>query len=130
VLYLTAPYTLTSSVVVPVSASYGVWVGGSIRSRVRVDVDGRRVGSARNSLSWPGTFTYLGAVHLTPGRHALRFHYDGPGLRPGSGGIPPFGVGPIVLSAGTPDSRVTYVRPAAARSLCGRSLDWVEALRG
>ncbi len=130
VLYLREPYTVTSSFDAPAGANYGVWVGGSYRSGVSVEVDGRRVGTVRDSLGWPGTFTYLGAIRLAPGRHTLRFRYDGPGLRPGSGGTPPFGVGPVVLSAGTPDSPITYVRPSAARTLCGQSLDWVEALRG
>ena len=55
---------------------------------------------------------------------------SGPPVRPGSGGIPPFGVGPIVLSPETEDAPVTYVAPANAATLCGKSLDWVEALRG
>jgi hypothetical protein len=30
-----------------------------------------------------------------------------------------------------PDSRaITYVRPGDARTLCGRQLDWIEAVRG
>ena len=32
------------------------------------------------------------------------------------------------LSRTTADSPVTVVRPSQARSLCGQSLDWVEAL--
>ncbi len=130
VLYLTSPYSFTSRFASPVGGSYGVWVGGSFKSAVGIDVDGRSVGRARDSLNWPDTFTYIGSVRLAPGRHTLRFRYDGPGLRPGSGGIPPFGVGPIVLSPATEDSAITYVRPADARSLCGKSLDWLEALRG
>jgi hypothetical protein len=129
-LYLTEPYTATASFAAPAAATYGVWVGGSFKSGVAIDIDGHRVGSARDSLNWPDTFTYLGADRVGPGRHTLRFTYDGPSWRPGSGGIPPFGVGPIVLSSATQDSPITYVRPANARSLCGKSLDWVEALRG
>ena len=84
---LTAPYSFTSSFASPVGGSYGVWVGGSFKSAVGIDVDGRSVGRARDSLNWPDTFTYIGSVRLAPGRHTLRFRYDGPGLRPGSGGI-------------------------------------------
>jgi len=107
-----------------------VWIGGSFKSGVVVDVDGRPIGAARDSLTWPDTFTSVGSVRLTPGRHTLRFRYGGPGLRPGSGGTPPFGTGPVVLSPATQDSAITYVEPARARTLCGKSLDWVEALRG
>ena len=129
-IYLTAPYSSTASFSVPTGARYGVWVGGSFKSAVSILVDGRRVGGARDSLNWPDTFTSIGTLRLSPGPHTLVFRYTGPGLRPGSGGIPPFGVGPIVLSAATEDSGVAYVRPSSVRSLCGKSLDWVEALRG
>jgi hypothetical protein len=130
VLYLTSPYSFTSRFVSPAARSYGVWVGGSFKSAVGIDVDGHRVGGARDSLNWPDTFTYVGSVRLVPGHHTLRFRYDGPGLRPGSGGTPPFGVGPVVLSPATEDSAITYVSPSNAHSLCGKSLDWIEALRG
>jgi hypothetical protein len=129
-LYLSKPFTSSSVVVLPAGGTYGVWVGGSFKGTVEVDVDGRRVGTARDRLNWPGTFTPLGSIRLPAGRHTLRFRYGGASWRPGSGGDPPFGVGPIALSAATNDSSVTYVSPANARSLCGRNLDWVEALRG
>ncbi|HUK97475.1 MAG TPA: hypothetical protein VLV46_07445 [Gaiellaceae bacterium] len=130
VLYLTNPYSFTTTFDAPAAARYGVWVGGSFKAGVAVDVDGRRVGGARDSLNWPDTFTSLGSVQLTPGRHTLGFNYSGAGLRPGSGGTPPFGTGPIVLSPATQDGAITYVQPADARTLCGKTLDWVEALRG
>jgi hypothetical protein len=129
-LYLSKPFTSSSTVEVPAGGSYGVWVGGSFKGTVDVDVDGRRVGTARDQLNWPATFSPIGSIRLTAGQHTLRFRYGGPSWRPGSGGDPPFGVGPISLSATTNDEPVTYVSPVDARSLCGRSLDWVEALRG
>jgi hypothetical protein len=129
-LYLTRPYSLLTGFSVSKTATYGVWVGGSFKAAVEIVVDGHRVGGARDQLNWPDTFTGLGAVRLAPGRHTLFFRYSGPDLRPGSGGIPPFGVGPIALSAATDDTPVTYLRPADAHALCGKSLDWIEALRG
>ena len=129
-LYLTRPFSLEAVFSASKTANYGVWVGGSFKAGVELSVDGRRVGGARDQLNWPDTFTGLGAVLLKAGRHTLRFRYTGPDLRPGSGGIPPFGVGPIALSTSTDDSSITYVRPTDARSLCGKTLDWIEALRG
>ncbi|HST16728.1 MAG TPA: hypothetical protein VLK36_03605 [Gaiellaceae bacterium] len=129
-LYLSRPFASTSALELPAGGTYGVWVGGSFKGTVEVDVDGRRVGAARDRLNWPGTFSPLGSVRLPAGRHTLQFRYAGASWRPGSGGEPPFGVGPIALSRATDDRRVTYVNPADAESLCGRSLDWVEALRG
>ncbi|HEY7396865.1 MAG TPA: hypothetical protein VH538_01070, partial [Gaiellaceae bacterium] len=125
VVYLTAPYSATSSFATPAGATYGVWLGGSFRSTASIAVDGRPVGSARQSLGWPDTFTRIGSVRLAPGSHTLVFRYAGPSWRPGSGGIPPFGAGPIVLSPDTEDAPVTYVAPANAATLCGKSLDWV-----
>ncbi len=128
--YLTKPYSVTAGFTTATAGSYGIWIGGSFKDGVEVSVDGRRVGALHDQLNWPGTFTSLGSARLEPGRHTLRFRYGGPDLRPGSGGIPPFGVGPVALSSTTDDTPITYVRPANARTLCGKSLDWIEALRG
>ena len=89
-----------------------------------------RLEARRNVLQWPSNFVQLGDDQLAAGRHTFRLTYSGPDLRPGSAGEPPFGLGPFAVAQGTQDRPVTYVQPAAARSLCGRSLDWVEALRG
>ena len=115
---------------VPSTGRYGVWVGGSFRTRVGVSIDDRRVGSARNVLQWPGNFEQVGDEQLGAGPHTFRLTYGGSNLRPGSGGTPPFGLGPFAIARGTQDRPITYVEPADARSLCGKSLDWVEALRG
>jgi len=110
-------------------------------------VDGRRTGSARGELNYSkGQYDELGSIPITPGRHQVKLRYDGPSLRPGSAGdaiLPltsegdrgvskrshkPFGVGPLVLSTGTADQKVTYLPVAQARRLCKRPLDWVESV--
>ena len=132
--YRGALYSSRSSVdagfSVPSTGTYGVWVGGSFRSRVRVSIDGRPAGSARNVLQWPGNFVQVGDEQLGAGSHTFRVEYGGSDLRPGSAGTPPFGLGPFAVAQGTQARQVTYVQPSRARSLCGKSLDWVEALRG
>jgi hypothetical protein len=132
--YSNALYTSRSSMDagfdVPSTGRYGIWVGGSFRTRVRVTIDGRPAGSARNVLQWPGNFVEIGDQQLAAGRHIFHLVYDGSDLRPGSGGRPPFGLGPFAVAPGTQVQPVTYVEPFHARSLCGRSLDWVEALSG
>jgi hypothetical protein len=114
----------------PASAMYGVWAGGSFRSRLEASVDGASVGSQRDQLAWPGNFVRLGDLDLARGPHVLELHYSGPDLAPGSAGRPPFGLGPFVVTRGTENRPVSYVDPADARSLCGQSLDWAEAVRG
>jgi hypothetical protein len=137
--------SLSVNVEVPRAGGYGVWLGGSFRGQMTAYVDGRKVGSARGELNYSkGVFDELGSIALTPGRHIVKLHYDGPSLRPGSAGdaiLPltnegdrgvsksshkPFGVGPLVLSTTTADVPVTYLRPSQAGRLCKRSLDWIE----
>jgi hypothetical protein len=107
-----------------------IWLGGSWRGRATVYIDGREVGSARAVFDHPGGYTELARVELGPGRHRMRLGYEEGGLAPGSGG-PAFGFGPIVLAQATDaGDQVDYLRPQAAPSVCGRNLDWVEALPG
>jgi hypothetical protein len=121
--------TVTALVPVPTAGRYGIWLGGSFRDRLEVDVDGRRVATLRNQLNYGGQYTELAEVTLRPGAHDVALRYGGPDLHPGSGGVQ-FGMGPLVLSRTTAEVPVTYVPAANARSLCGHSLDWVEALPG
>ena len=59
----------------------------------------------------------------------MTFDYSGPDFRPGSGSAGIFAAGPLVLSLTTADSPVITVPTSRARELCGKRLDWVEALR-
>lgn len=128
-LYLYGAATLALPFTVPDSATYGVWVGGSFRSKLVASIDGRPVGSGRDQLNWPSNFTSMGEAQLRAGPHVLGIRYTGPDLWPGSAGLPPFGLGPFAVARGTEDRPVTYVRPSQARSLCGKSLDWIEAVK-
>jgi hypothetical protein len=112
-----------------IAGGYGVWVGGTFRAQTDVSLDGALIGGARSQTNWPNTYVELGRAVLQKGRHSLELVYRGPDLRPGSGGVPEFGLGPIAIGIGTAERPVTYVGAANARSLCGRRLDWVEALR-
>jgi len=130
VLYATKPISIEASFTAPASGRYGIWVGGLWRARLEAWVDGKWIGSARDVLAWPSNFVELGRVRLGPGAHLLRIRYSGPDLHPGSAGTPGFGLGPFAVGEGTGNRRVTYVQPSNSRSLCGRPLDWIEALRG
>ena len=48
-------------------------------------------------------------------------------LRPGSGG-PQFAFGPVALTRESDDGPVVTVPPAKARTLCGKTLDWIESV--
>ncbi len=112
---------------VPNPGRYDVWLGGSFRRTATALADGRRVGSVTHLLNNDGQFGRLGAVDLGGGSHSVELDYGGSRLSPGSGGLP-FALGPLVLGTTTADVPVTYVEPEDARSLCGKRLDWIEAL--
>jgi hypothetical protein len=110
-------------------AEYDLWLGGSFRDRLRAYVDGQRVADLRHFLNNGSLYTRLGRVALGPGRHTIRLRIDGPDLHPGSGGYP-LGLGPLVMSTTTAaDTAVTFIDAKNARSLCGKRLDWIEAVR-
>jgi hypothetical protein len=121
------PGTATLSVTVPTSGSYGFWVGGSFRDRLEVDVDGRRVGVIDGDIDGPAQTVPFGTVRLAAGSHTVLLRYSGPGLRPGSGGYQ-FSFGPLTLGLPAATARLVTVSPSQARSLCGKSYDWLEAV--
>ena len=85
----------------------------------------------RNQTEWPGNFLNFGSVQLARGPHELVLKHNGPDLGPGSAGAAQhFGLGPFVIAQGTEQRSMSYLPPRAAHSLCGKSLDWVEAVRG
>jgi hypothetical protein len=109
------------------AGTYEVWVGGSFAGRVEAAVDGRLVGAARHELQWSGQYVRLGAARLGRGPHTVGLRYEAGGWRPGSSGLAPFPLGPLAVARDDP-RRVLSVAPEDARSLCGRRLDWLEAV--
>jgi hypothetical protein len=112
---------------VAIPGRYGLWVGGGFRPQLDAYVDGRHVAGVRDHLNVGGQYVPFGSADLGPGNHRLELRGAGPDLVPGSGG-PPAPLGPVVLSLGTADQPVAHLPSRAARSLCGKTLDWVEAL--
>jgi hypothetical protein len=120
--------TVSLRVSVPVDGVYTAWIAGDWFGDASVRVDGRKVGSRREELNWPGPYTDLGSTPLAAGAHDVEIRYRPGGWRPGSGGKP-FAFGPVVLSPVDARKPVSRISPARGRSLCGRRLDWVDALR-
>jgi len=69
----------------------------------------------------------VGTVTLTAGRHQLQIVRPGGSLKPGNGQDEVYDT--VLLD---PAERLAPLRrsPRAARSLCGRHLDWVEVVSG
>jgi hypothetical protein len=120
--------TASAQITAPEAGRYTAWLAGDWFGKSSVTVDGNEVGAKRAELNWPGLYTDLGSVELAAGAHTVALTYDTGGVHPGSGG-PPFSFGPLTLSREDARQPVQTVAPSAARALCGRRLDWIEAVR-
>ena len=110
------------------SGRYGVWLGGSFRRPVELFLNGRRVASTRPQLNHHGLFTPIGEIEAAAGRHGLAVRLRDEPLRPGSGGRPA-PLGPLLLARSDDELAVRRVASGQARSLCGKRLDWLEAVK-
>jgi hypothetical protein len=104
-----------------------LWLGGSVRRKLTVTLDGRRVAGVRHELNPSGGYIPLGRVDAGPGTHRVSLRVVDSSLHPGGGG-PQLAIGPLAASAPDDDRPVMRVAPQDARSLCGRNLDWIEAV--
>ncbi|HXY84005.1 MAG TPA: hypothetical protein VEH52_00870 [Gaiellaceae bacterium] len=116
--------TLSLDVRVPRSDRYTIWVGGSIRGRLTVSVDGSRIGSATRQLQNAGQWLGLGTVDLPAGAHRLTLAVSLPKLGPGTGGGGAT-LGPLLLRPRAKDRLLQHDAPA---SLCRMNLDWIETV--
>jgi hypothetical protein len=121
------PGELTTTVEVPRSGEYEVWLGGSVHPEVELRVDGRSVDSVRHELRYSGLYVQLGTADLSAGSHEIEVDFGARDLHPGSGGVPS-PVGPLVISEAGADENVVRVSPEDAEELCGMRWDWVEAV--
>jgi hypothetical protein len=120
--------TATAGVTIPAAGRYAAWLGGAWFGQSSVSIDGREVGARRAELNWPDLYTDLGSADLGAGAHSVAVRYEAGGLHPGSGGTP-FSFGPLTLSRENAREPLLPVTPSDAHTLCGRHLDWIEAVR-
>lgn len=119
---------LETDISLPRTGPYEIWLRGLFKRRLEISIDGRVVASGRHELAHFGTYLPLGRADLSGGPHHLTLDYGKADLHPGSGG-PPYPIGPIAIAPDTTNNTVLYVPTSRAASLCGKRLDWVEALR-
>jgi len=110
------------------SGRYALWLRGSFSRQVQIRIDGRRVGSASYELGTPGQSVPMGELDLGAGAHQVSIVLPGEGLAPGEQ-VRHQTIGPLVLAPASGVEPVAEVQPAAARTICGRSLDWIEIVR-
>jgi hypothetical protein len=126
-LSLSTPGTADIPVTVPRAGRYSVWLGGSVHAPTTISVDGRRVGTAVHEVQEAAQYINFGNIQLSAGAHVVELTRSRGLLSPGSGG-PPDVVGPLALRLDVPNGALLYVSATTPRHLCGRTLDWVEAL--
>jgi hypothetical protein len=120
---------LTGTVRVTEPSRYTVWVQGSFDRGFVVLVDGRRVGIVQHEQNPRGQYAAAGSIALSPGPHTITLQRPGRHLfHPGDGGRDRQ-LGPIVLDPASDTRTVRRLPLSGWRSLCGRSLDWIEAIR-
>jgi hypothetical protein len=122
------PGAVAGTLNVPASGTYQLWLEASVSQRFSVLIDGRPAGSVAWQLGPQGQFLQVGRVTLAAGQHRVQI------VRPevnGSPGQDTTGMylGPLMLVHGDDPGPVSQIDPSRARSLCGRSLDWLEVVR-
>ena len=119
---------IVGHVQVQASGRYEAWLQGSFSEPVQVWIDGRKIGSASYELGPPGQSTPIGELDLRAGTHRIKIVVPDKGLAPGVT-LANQTLGPLTLAPAADGEPVEEVDPAGARSLCGRSLDWIEIVR-
>jgi hypothetical protein len=122
---LTGPGRLSASLGVPSSGRYLLWFNGQFARPLHVRVDGRDVGQVAYETGGDGNYARPLEVRLDAGTHDLRLSKGGGTLHPGdSAPSQLFTIALQPLAGDTLDSTAA----SNWRSLCGRPLDWVEAV--
>jgi hypothetical protein len=119
------PGALTGKVSIPVSTTYGLWLGGNLDRAMDVFVDGRLVGAPSDQSGDDGNFIRVASVRLSAGTHSIELLRTGGGPAPGndSGNLID---GVFLQRVGPEQETVMTISPRSWRSLCGRSIDWLE----
>lgn len=119
---------ITGTVEVARAGRYDLWVEGSDQRVWKVLVDGERRLTGLGELNTRGVATRAGTLELPAGTHTITLSRPGGSLSPGSGGHARL-LGPVALTPADVGSLPVKELPATRwRRLCGRSLDWAEAL--
>jgi hypothetical protein len=124
----TTPGTLTAQIRVPQDGTYSIYVGGSVRPKVDVSIDGEQVSSVRRILNNYGEYVPLGVADLSAGSHTISIMFHDSDLLPASGGTPQ-PIGPLALTdQDAADTTISYLPSSEAERLCGQRWDWIEGV--
>ena len=125
----TEPGTGVARIALATSQRFELWLGGSFSRGFDVSVDGRRIGRVKDELANIGAYTPVADLFLDSGVHTFALSYPHSDLTPGSGDNEFTTLTAIALEPlERPESKMLSVDPRQAKSLCGRPLDWIEAV--
>ncbi len=126
-LWPNTPGTAVAQINVYGNQHYELWLGGSFSRGFEVSVDGHFLGRVKDELLSIGGYAPVADVFLTPGIHVFALTYPHSDLTPGSGDNQQTSLSAISLQPlNRPRTSLLTAAPARVRSLCGRSLDWIE----
>jgi hypothetical protein len=126
------PGSITGHITAPRSGSYQVWFDGDFSQKFTVSIDGHQVGSIINQLGPLQQATKIATIQLTAGRHTVTISRPAANsLLPGADDPNPNNraVGPLMFVNNSPNYTVSTIAPKQAKTLCGKSLDWLEIIR-
>jgi hypothetical protein len=112
---------------VPTSGRWRIWLKGDFGREVSVAVDGRPVGAVSYESGNEGNYALPLDVELTAGRRRITVQRGGGSPTPGDHA--PSKLVAIVLEPTTAQPAVETMSPSRWRELCGRHVDWIEAVR-
>ena len=118
--------SVAATVDLPHGGRWQVWIGGGVPGEVTLAADGRRLRTMNHRLNRVGDYEPAATTELAAGRHRLTVHYE---ERLVSGRSDNQTLGPLALTPVGPPAKPVYLAARDADSLCGRRLDWVEAVR-
>ncbi|MHB2001095.1 MAG: hypothetical protein ACYCSI_13090, partial [Solirubrobacteraceae bacterium] len=130
-LLMPSPGRLTLRFHVHRSGHYDLWLRGEAMPTLRLQIDGRRIGSIADAVTGagasPNTMLPI-AVRLGAGEHILTIARAGFELAPGNGGEA-YLEGVFLTPTGSGGSQRLLTVPASRwHELCGRRLNWIEAV--
>jgi len=126
-LSFSGPGRIEGSITVKSPGRYELWLAGDVDRPLHVLIDGRLAGAPSQQSGDDATMIYVGTVSLTAGKHSLRLLRGGGDLSPDDAGSTVID-GVVLEPVSNERESVQTIAPGAWRTLCGRSLDWVEIL--
>ena len=117
-------------IVVPRAGTYRLWLEASLTRSLRVQIGNGRPLELHPTMNPRRSVASMATVRLPAGTLPVRVDVPGGSPAPGDGGRNRI-LGPIYLTTSADPSAapIRTLDPARWRSLCGRTVDWVEAVR-